>query len=300
MNRLLSLSLATALTLGSATIASAGPVTVSGNYIQLGVSDSGVLIDFSSQVGIKYDPSGTGHFDSAIDFLNPLFPFAYYAVSLGAMGLVNSTTGGLDMNGNPFGATTLNGSGAEGNPYMVSTQGTFQGLTITQVLFFNRSSQSIHANVTFANLGAADVKDVAYSVGFDPSQDYSKGAISTNNTINGQGSNASVTAYGSASQYSITLANTSGWNDTLASIENQGTQVPHLQLLAPFDLGDGDHTINLSYKLGDFTVGQEKSIGYNDTMSAMMVPEPEIFAMMLLGLAVLGVKGRKAKNETFR
>ncbi|MEO7494150.1 MAG: PEP-CTERM sorting domain-containing protein [Massilia sp.] len=296
MNQAINLSLAALLTLGAVGAANAAPVTVSGNYIQMGVNNGGALIDPSTFIGIKYDPTSSGNFSSPIDYLTPGTPYAFY--SIGVNGAIDTAEGGIDNN--PFGTTTFDGSGLVGNPFTITNNGYYQGLSFKQVLFFDNTSQSIHASVVFTNLSGAAINNVAYGVGIDPDQDIGAGGdFTTQNTINGQADHASVTAFGAVSGYSITLASTSGWIDTVASIDKAwGTDPYSLSSMYKND-GNGDFTINLGYKLGDFAVGEQKSIGYDYTMSAMMVPEPEVFAMMLLGLAVLGVKGRKSRSDTF-
>ena len=263
-------------------------VTVQGDYIQIGVNANGSLIDFGSFIGLKYDPSGTGNFSSPIDFVTPGIPFAFY--SIGVTG--SSAVAGAGSSSNPFATSTVDLSAGADSPFVLTKNGSYAGLTFKQVLSFDVDSKVVHSSVTFKNKSAATVNNVAYGVGLDPDQDANiGGSTDTNNSILGQGANASVSAMGILSGYSITLSNTGGWTATTASITDTWETNPYVLSSAATDSGNGDYTIGLGFQLGNFAVNQEKTISYDYTISA--VPEPGNYAMFLAGLGLLGFMRRR-------
>ena len=82
-------------------------------------------------------PTGSGNFSSAVDYLTPGAPFAFYALGVGG---AFGTAGGLEFGNNPFGATTINLAAAGASPNIVTSGGLFGGLGFTQVLSFDLSS----------------------------------------------------------------------------------------------------------------------------------------------------------------
>lgn len=299
MKRLTAIALAPLLCLAFSIPAAADSVTVQGNYIQVGVGNNGALIDYTTFTGIKFDPTGSGNFSGPIDYLTPGTPFAFY--SLGVNGSYR-TAGGFDPDNNLFGTTTVDLTPAAGMPFVLTKDGTMDGLQFKQVISFDADSRSISATVTFKNISGSTIDNVVYAVGLDPDQDITypeSEAFDTDNLIGGQGAAASVTAIGPGDGYGITLANTSGWADTIATIyraEPWPTDPYQLASLFRND-GFGDNSINLGYDLGSFAVGQEKTIGYNYTLFVSPVPEPQVVAMMLCGLCLLGRKARREAQK---
>jgi hypothetical protein len=299
MKRLTAFALAPLLCLGFCLPAVAASVTVQGDYIQLGVGNNGALIDYTTFTGIKFDPTGTGNFSGPIDYLTPGTPFAFY--SLGVNGTYR-TAGGFDPGNNLFGTTTIDLTPAAGLPFVLTKDGTMDGLQFRQVISFDADSRSIHATLTFKNISESRIDNVVYAVGLDPDQDVTypeSEAFDTDNLIRGQGAAAAVTAIGPGNGYGITLANTSGWADTIASIYYAAPWPTDPYLLSRTFRNDGfgDNSINLGYDLGSFDIGQEKTIGYDYTLFVSPVPEPQVVAMMLCGLCLLG---RKARREAQR
>jgi hypothetical protein len=282
------------LCLALATTAQAAPVTVEGDFIRLGVSDSGALIDHATVTGIQFDPSGSGNFAGAIDYLTPGTPFAFY--SLGVNGSFG-TAGGFAFQNNPFGATTINLAPPGASPNILTSGGMFGGLSFTQVLSFDLSSRTIQARLTFTNVTGTGLANVTYAVGFDPDQDVNypeSEAFDTDNRINGQGAAASVTAIGPGLGYGITLANASGWANTFAGNRFGRETNPYILSAAGIDDGFGDTELTLGYDLGAFAPGEQKSIGYDYTLFVTQVPEPGILPLMFAGLLVIGLGRRKA------
>lgn len=293
MKRFIAIAAHAALCAALAAPAWAAPVTVEGNFIRLGVSDSGALIDHTTFTGIQFDPTGSGNFSGAIDYLTPGTPFAFY--SLGVNGAFD-TAGALAFGNNPFGATTVNLAPPGASPNILTSGGMFGGLGFTQVLSFDLSSRTIQARLTFTNISGTALENVAYAVGFDPDQDIDypgSEAFDTDNRVDGQGANASVTAIGPVLRYGITLANTSGWANTFASARNDRETNPYILAGSGVDDGFGDAELTLGYNLGAFAPGEQKSIGYEYALFTA-IPEPGVLPLMFAGLLAIGLGRSKA------
>jgi hypothetical protein len=295
MKKLISIGLLSGIALACAAPASA--VVLTGNYIQLGLNDGGSLIDFGSTTGIKLDPSGTSSF-GAIDFLTQGTPFAFYSIGVGG----TSAVAGGGPSSNRFHSVTVDATGAIGFPFAVTSRGFYGGLDLKQTVFFDYNSSTIHSTVTLTNTSHATVNNVAYGFGFDPDQDANvNGSYSTNNTIYGQGANASVSARGAASGYAVTLNNTSGWAANASIVAPSGgvynwNTDPYQLANNAVNRGNGDNSINLGYALGDFAVGQQKTLAYDLVLTAP-VPEPSTYGMMLAGLLLLRHMARRKPKD---
>lgn len=285
--------------LSAALLMGAGPaladVTVSGSYLKFGVNNGGSLIDFGTQTGLQFDPAGSGHFSAAADMLMPGISFAFY--SLGVNG--GSAVAGAGAANNPFSSVTSSVNSA-GTSVAITSAGSYSGLTISQVITFDLNSNVIHTSAVLTNATSGTLSSVAYGVGIDPDPDGQASVYETRNTILGQGSAASVQAYGIFSGYVIKLSNTSGWTSTTASVSSGWTTNPYSLSSSAADDGNGDYTINLGYALGSLAPGQQVAIGYDYTVIATPVPEPAAYGMLLAGLGVLGMLGVAARRRRRR
>lgn len=289
-------------------------VTLMGKFIEIGVNNGGSLINFDQNIGIKFDPLGTGDFSSSNDFITPGSPFAFY--SIGVNGVSGVAGGGSGSN--PFGTMTLDLSAVAGSPLSITKNGTFEKMSFKQIISFDMDSKIVHTAVTLTNKSDGILNKVVYGVGFDPDQDVSfNGDYSTVNTINGQGVDASVVAVGSASGYSIALNNTTGWTGAHASITSPwGTDPYTLSSAAAAIDNIGDYAIALGFQLGDFAIDQQKTVGYDyvlschSSMNAVCnhaipaptpppgpLPEPETYTMLLTGLGLMGFMVRRRKTS---
>jgi hypothetical protein len=266
--------------------ANASALVLDNGYLKVGINDSGALIDHSAYVGIQYDPSGTGNY-GAIDFLTPGTPFAFS--SLGVNG--SYTSSNANEGTNNFGSTSTNLSSLAGTPLAVTSGASFAGLSFVQVVQYAANSSTIHVSLTFSNNSGSALSNVVYATGFDADQDSNTfGSFDTLNSILGQGTSAGVAAAGSASGYSISLLNSSGWASTTASVSSGWVTNPYT-LSSGLNDGNGDNTVALAYDLGNFAAGQTKTIAYDIAITA--VPEPSGYAMLLAGLGMLGFMVRR-------
>lgn len=269
-----------AVLVGSLCAAAAQAEVLQGDYLKVGVAESGALITQSgfSTVGLFYDPTGHGGFTGP-DLLG-LSPFAFYSVGK------DSVTGSYlqgSPNVNQMLASTTGSCNSSG--CSADTNGTsfIDGIKFTQAMSFDKAGSTIHYTVTLNNTGSSMLTGVAFATGLDPDLP----AENTHNVVSGE----SVSA--SSSQYRITLADTSSSFSAHASTSASGDTSPYWLQTAPTATNDQDWQIALAYNFGDLAAGQSKSITYDLTVSA--VPEPETYAMMMAGLAMLGALGRRRR-----
>lgn len=269
-------------------------ITVTGKYLQFGVNDGGALIDFSTFTGLRFDPSGSGHFDRSIDFLTPGTPFAFYSIGVGGSYAVAGGGSGT----NPFSSVTA-GYTTSTESFTITSGGHYNGLDISQVMTFNVNSNVIHSSVLLTNTSGGELGNVRYAVGLDPDPDYNRyGTYNTNNLVHTQGAGASVMASGPVSGYALTLTNTSGWQATVASVRRDWSTDPYLLSSELVNDGDGDNAINLGYWLGPMAAGQQISLGYDYTIAG--VPEPATYLMLTGGLGLLGWLARRQRADRSR
>lgn len=268
-------------------------VTVSGDYLQVGVGHNGALIDFGNNLGLKFDPTGTGNFTNAPDFLIPGSSFAFYSI-----GVNNSwDNAGAGGSYNPFNTSTSNVT-ASGTAFIISSGGTYQGLKVSQTITFDLDSNVIHTSVVLKNVSGGTLNNLAYAVGFDPDQDFAGyGSYNTMNSILSQGVGAEVMATGPGTDYSITLSSTGGWS-ALATIYGEGNWQTNPYLLSgtPHDDGNGDGVVALGYHFASLANNKEINIGYDYILTAAPVPEPTTYAMLLGGLGLVGWAARRRKQ----
>jgi hypothetical protein len=220
----------------------ASPV-LEGNYLRVGVSESGGLIDDSFVVGIDYDNTGTGSW-TTFDFLKPGAPFEFYSIGVGG-----SWSAAGYSSGNSFGATTTDTSVGATNSAV--TTGAYGPLAITQTLSYDDSSGSIDFMVALTNTSESVLSDIVYARGLDPDQDvYAGGGFATTNTIV---SGNLVIASAPVTDWTIGIFSDSAFPH-VPTINSPWDQNPYT-LLIPRDDGNGDWTINMAWDVGSLAPG---------------------------------------------
>jgi len=252
-----------------------------GDHLQVGVSNSGGLIDDAFTAGVNLDPAGGGAYTAA-DFLRPGTPFEFYSIGVGGSSI---GTAGYAL-GDPFAGVTADTSW--GTQLTADTSARWDGLGIYQNAWFDTTESTIHFVVTLTNTrrpGSASFTDVAYARGAEPDQDlYTYGTYFTNNSIGSGG----VTAVGPFSGWSMTLVDT--WGGGNYPVSAPWETDPYLLQTAGND-GNGDYTINCAWDLGTIAPGTSKSVSFDYVFAAPGLP-----AFALVGAApVLGALIRRRK-----
>lgn len=268
----------------AAGVGQAATFVLAGNYLQVGVSDSGGLIDDNFVAGINYDPTGMGNYTAA-DFLRPGTPFEFYSIGVnGAWAAAGYSTG------NTFNTTSINTTVP---PFQsgVTTSGAFTlgggWLMYRQTVFFDQNASAINFSVDLLNIGASPVYDVVYARGLDPDQDvYVGGWFDTINAI----APGAVSARGPLSKYVITIKDLEG--NGVPGISYWWDRNPYNLLLGPND-GNGDCTINMAWNIGTLEPGRSYEIDFQYVISVVPVPGTVmLLASGLLGLVGLGRRWR--------
>jgi len=273
----------------------AGPVQAAtfilyGDYLRVGVSNSGGLINDTFTVGIDYDKTGTATW-SAWDFLKPGTPFEFYSIGYG--GATWNDAG--YWHGNAFSATSVDTSAGAMNS--ARTTGTYGPLAMTQDLWYVDGTGWIDFRVTLTNTSGNAVSNVVYARGLDPDQDvYAGGGYPTTNVIV---SNDIVTASAPVTDWTIAIYSGSAYPHK-PSIDYHWNTNPYYLYNTPPNDGNGDNTINMAWFIGTLNPGQSADITFQyriaETQAGAVIPEPVTMAGLVLGVGGLAgyVRRRRA------
>lgn len=272
-----------------ATPALASSAILEGDYLRVGVSDSGGLIDDGFIVGIDYDKTGTGTYSpSDADFLKPGTPFEFYSIGIG--GEPNWNAAGY-FSGNAFGGTTSDTTGGS-STNSANTVASWGSLGINQDLWYPDAgvgAGTIKFHVKLTNNGADALTDVVYARGLDPDQDvYAGGGYETTNVIpNGN------LVYGSApiTDWTIGIFSDSAYAH-MPTVNRDWDQDPYALLTARND-GYGDFTINMAFDIGTLDPRQSADLYFEyriaETHGGVVGVIPEPASILLLSVAGLGL-----------
>lgn len=271
------ISVAIALVLALSSASQAASFVLSGDVLDVGVAESGALINSGVTTGISYKLAWPGN-----DYLTPGTPFEFY--SIGANGSYG-TAGGWTINSNPFGLTSANLSA--GSLLHAQTTGAAflvggASLILTQNVFFDKASNRINFSVDILNAGSVPVENLVYARGLDPDQDVNVGGgFSTINSILGAGR---VRALGPDTGLYIDIVDITGGG--VPTVDEEWDTNPYNLLIAHND-GNGDYTINMAWLIGELGAGRSYEIDFYYEVN--VVPEPA--TMLLLGSGLLGLAG---------
>ncbi|MDQ2696287.1 MAG: hypothetical protein M3Z21_13110, partial [Pseudomonadota bacterium] len=157
----------------------AAPIVVSGNFIQLKVSDDGTIGDGNSLPALIYDPTGTGTFDPNTDYVAPGIPFEAFGFrsdQTGSSPIANSNdnfNGGGSIGGDDaFNMNSLADLSGGAFDHHIRWTGTSQdGLVgIQHDFFFASNSERINLQTIITAL-TENLTGVRFSRAVDPDPD---------------------------------------------------------------------------------------------------------------------------------
>jgi len=279
------------IALGAAQQARAVSVILEGNYLRVGVNDSGGLIDDGFDVGIDYAFNGDSAW-TGFDFLKPGTPFEFY--SLGYEGIW-AAAGYYD--GNPVSGTTTNTSA--GSTLSTLTTGSFGALDLSQMLSFGQNSGVIDFSVTLTNNSSSTINNVVYARGLDPDQDvFAGGGYDTTNTIV---NNNLVTGSAPITDWTIGIYSDSAYAHTPTVRYNWPYGNPY-GLLTPVNDGYGDYAINMAWDIGSLGAGESATVAFQYRIAetqAGVVPENSS-TLGLLAIALAGLMAVARRQSLLR
>ena len=261
---------AAALMLSSAFVApalvQAGPITLEGGFIRIGLNDSGTLgSGGNTSPGILYDGTGKGSFNPANDYLTPGSPFEGFTLTGSAGGsgftLTNNNGGGAGVTG-----TLVDQSGVAVGGATLDKRGIWTGsakgvVSVVNDVAFNVADQRVAITTTITAL--SDVTGLKFARFIDPDAVAAPGdSSSTRNVIGAKGIPTTDLVYAEAttSKYVIGLYTDSKVTHNAAvtmwssnpSDYTSGTNV-----------GDGDVTIGLGFDIGALANGESVTLKYS-------------------------------------
>lgn len=249
----------------------AASFVLTGTQMTVGVDESGGLIDASFTAGIipAWRP--------AVDYLRPGAPLQFYSIGEGGQWLSAG-----NLSGNNFGATTVNTSA--GGILSATTTGAFGNLSFTQLLWFGVNDPQIRYEITLENTGVSPLFGVVYAVGLDADQEefLIPNQFDTLNTIP---DGDTVIATGPTFGDWIRIYSNDPFRH-VPSVDENWNEDPYFLLTGPNN-GNGDHTINMAFDIGEMAPGQVVTFGYEIAIGTSVIPEPQDYAL-LGGLGLLG------------
>jgi hypothetical protein len=305
---------------GSLASAGATPLTLTGSFIQVGISDYGTFgSNGTAEPGILVDPTGKGNFSTGgipNDLLTPGTPHDGFAI--------NSTQTGLVINDNNFvsgfgtnSPTLLTGAAAKGFSNAATWTGSASGVQVSNSYFFNTTDNRIAIVTTITNNTTSNVTNLYFGRSEDPDPDVLRfGTFNTNNTQGDSKTapNNLVSAAGASTGYTIGILNTSTTftsnteissnccNNNDPALVFNGTDPNSMPAVFP-TTNNGDFGLQMAWLLGTLAPGASDTVTYDYVFGANQatvtgaVPELSTWAMMLLGFAGIWLVWRRRSRE---
>lgn len=290
--------------------AQASGLILTGNYLQVSVNDqSGTFGQGGgTRPAFVHDPTGSRTFDLSTDYIAPGAPHDGFSLISDQFTFRQNDNQG-PVNITALGpATLLTGAAARGYANAATWSGTLAGFfTLTNSYFFNNGDERVLIETTITAL--SDLTNLAFARSVDPD---SGTTVSINQRGNASfGINDFIGSESTANGRTLALVNidangferTTQINGSCCSNINPYTVLSH----AGDDRGlssTGDHGLNLAYRIGSLGTGSSASfqyayaagLGLDDIVVPGAVPEPSTWAMLILGMGIVGGAMRRRKQ----
>ena len=290
--------------------ASAAPLTLSGNFLKVGISDAGTFgSNGSVSPGILHDPTGTGTF-GVNDYLTPGTPHDGYTLAYNGTSANNDNRSAFSGGFGSTSPTLLVGAAAMGFANAATWTGSNASARITNSYFFNANDQRIKIVTTITAL--TDLTSVAFARSNDPDPDQNTSGSFTTNNQRGNllfGIDDFIGAAGPVTGLTIGLLNlTSGFERTTQINGSCCSNIDPFTVLAHSGsdqglLSFGDHGLNLAYRLGSLGAGDSITLTYAYVFGDKIdivgggVPEPSTWAMLIGGFGLVGAAARRRRTS---
>jgi len=314
------------LALGLASAAAADPLTLTGNYAQVGISDYGTFgSDGNTEPGILLDPTGKQNFYPGgvpNDVLTPGNPHDGFAINSDQTGFqVNDNNGDYSAFGTSS-PTLLTGAAAHGYQNAATWSGSYDGVNVTNSYYFNLNSTSILITSAITNDTGSALTDLYFGRSEDPDPDvYLYGQYDTVNTFGDDNTapNNLVTGSGADTGLTIGIYNGSSYaanteisygcceNDDPALVYNgtgDGYSPTDIVALTGSNSTYADEGLQMAWKIGTLGAGDTAVVDYYYVFGATQAtvtstaPEPASWALLFAGIGALGMLLRRQKKTT--
>jgi hypothetical protein len=295
---------AIALGLGFASGGLQAALVLTGNYVNVGISNFGTFgSGGSTPPGIQHDPTGTGTFGVS-DYLTPGTPHDGFGIVSDQTGFrQNSNAGGSVFVG--AAPTLLVGPGALGFANAATWAGSFGGVTITNSYFFNPNDERVLIKSVIT--ATSDLTNLSFVRSTDPDPDVN--TFGTFVTENQRGNllydpEDFIGSAGDISGLFLGFLNDSGdtyVHNTRIDTFCCATINPNTVLGGGVLSSVGDHGLNMAWRIGDLGAGESATISYFYVFGTNIdngggVPEPGTLALLGLGLGLASLATRRRRR----
>jgi len=307
--------LASVALIGFASQAQAVPLTLTGDFIRVGISDAGTFgSNGNIQPGFQHDATGTGTFDPNRDYVSPGTPHDGFSINSTQTGFRNGSNTIVAFS--DFGTASPTAAVVPGFSLAATWTGGIAGfIQITNTYFFNPGDERVNVETTLTALTNLTNLNFARSVDPDPDNSPPHDEPATKNT-RGNGTLAPadvVSSRGAVTDLFLAILNLTGntfvHNTRIGPLCCSNIE-PESVLLgagATFPVvSTADESMNMAWAIGTLNAGQSVTIRYayvvGDNIGGIVVdpgdppsiPAPATIA--LFGAALLGLGNARRRR----